>query len=109
MNLKQRFIQAAVGFIIGNFLLSLIMIGVYSVTLNQSSKESISFDEAIHRIKSKETEPIDLTITDMRQVSPSPLDRLFQILFILFFISPPIIVVLLLIIIKKMKSNDSMK
>lgn len=38
-----------------------------------------------------------------------PLDRLFQVLFILFIISPPLIVVLLYLIWQELKQRNKMK
>ena len=44
-------------------------------------------------------------------VSPSsnPMDRIFQLIFILFFISPPLIVLLLFLIWREMKERNKMK
>jgi len=44
-------------------------------------------------------------------VSPSsnPMDRIFQLIFILFFISPPLIVLLLFLIWREMKERNRMK
>jgi hypothetical protein len=57
-----------------------------------------------------------LSVIDMRPCTPSiseqasnPLDRLFQVIFILFFISPPLIVVLLFLIWCELRKRNEHK
>ncbi len=49
-----------------------------------------------------------LRISDYNRPS-EPLDRVFQIIFILFFISPPLIVILLFLIWRELKAKNRMK
>jgi len=143
MNLKGKLCYAFAGFLIGNIILASSIYGIYYLVSYQSSKNEISFDEALQRIKSKEIKEINIKgdkaeffsneekkysaevsenqklgiLTDLpdgvtsrlEPASSNPLDRLFQILFILFIISPPIIVVLLLVIISKMNRKNTME
>lgn len=143
MNRKQKLLHVAAGFLIGNIILASLAFGIYYLINYQSSKNEITFQEALQRIEAKEIKEINIKdnkaeflgseekkysakVSDnqylevlkdtpngvtvrFEPVSSNPLDKLFQILFILFIISPPIIVILLLIIISKMNRKDSME
>ncbi len=50
----------------------------------------------------------DLTISNLNRPA-EPLDRVFQLIFILFFISPPLIVVMLFLIWRELKAKNRMK
>ena len=144
MNRKQKILYAVAGFFIGNVILGSLIFGVYYTQDYQSSKNKISFDEALQRIKSKEIKEIkiksdkavlivdektnystDVSESQIRELFENAnypglktnfepvnkidsMERVFQILFILFIISPPIIVILLLVIIGKMKSKENL-
>lgn len=135
MNRKEKLFYAVAGFLIGNVILvSMIYAFTYAADC-QSSKSAASYSEARERIASanvkwvnvKEYEKADgdslgadhpqyLAVVSealrnelaRKSAASNLLDRLFQILFILFIISPPIIVVLLLVIISKMNRKNSL-
>jgi hypothetical protein len=53
------------------------------------------------------------SLLDLRECTPSndnqtsnPMDRIFQLIFILFFISPPLIVILLFMIWRELKARN---
>jgi hypothetical protein len=60
---------------------------------------------------SLESAPTDLGIYTIPESNlPSePLDRVFQLIFILFFISPPLIVIMLFLIWKELKNRNKVK
>ena len=59
---------------------------------------------------SLENTPTELGFLTPESNLPSePLDRVFQLIFILFFISPPLIVVMLFLIWKELKNRNKVK
>ena len=121
---KQRNFCMAKGLLIG----SIILITLLGASINkyQSSRNSLTYDEALNRIQTERIREVNIPNNSPVKVvsntenssnitinfdnhSSNAFVYLIQILFWAFLLSPPIIVVLLLVIIKKMHDKSSMK
>jgi hypothetical protein len=91
------------------------MLGIAAFGLSfQNSNEALNPDKA-HFIPKCEDLGRNLSVLDLRECLASdnqasnPMDRIFQIIFILFFVSPPLIVVLLFLIWIELKKRNERK
>lgn len=105
MKCKGKFLNLFAIFVIGMFLIGFTSTGIN----NAVDPKKTHFSPPCESLNS-------LSLLDFRECTPSkdeqisnPMDRVFQIIFILFIISPPLIVLLLFLIWRELKTSNKLR
>jgi hypothetical protein len=104
MHCKGRFVKIFTILILGIVALNISQGGMNGA-VNAGKHETIQYEGFVTELPP----PGELASVSSLNRSAAPLDRVFQLIFILFFVSPPLIVILLFLIWRELKKRNRLK